>query len=52
MNSKKWIKIFVILSLIGVLFVSGINYIVDPYQQYRVKTFYIFGKKLIKNMTI
>ena len=40
MKSTKWIKIFFGLSLIGVLFVGGVNYIVDPFQQYRVKTFY------------
>ena len=31
MKSTKWIKIFFGLSLIGVLFVGGVNYIVDPY---------------------
>ena len=30
MKSTKWIKIFFGLSLIGVLFVGGVNYIVDP----------------------
>ena len=40
MKSTKWIKIFFGLSLIGVLFIGGVNYIVDPFQQYRVKTFY------------
>lgn len=40
MNSKKWIKVFLLLSFLGVGFVGGVNYLVDPYQQYRVKTFY------------
>lgn len=40
MNSKKWIKIFLGLFLFNVSFLSAINYIVDPSQQYRVKTFY------------
>ncbi|OCL91365.1 hypothetical protein [Arcobacter porcinus] len=31
MKSTKWIKIFFGLSLIGVLFLGGVNYIVDPY---------------------
>ena len=30
MKSTKWIKIFFGLSLIGVLFLGGVNYIVDP----------------------
>ena len=30
MKSTKWIKIFFGLSLIGVLFIGGVNYIVDP----------------------
>lgn len=40
MNSKKWIKILLILCVFGVGFVGGVNYLVDPFQQYRVKTFY------------
>ena len=40
MKSTKWIKIFFGLSLFVGLFVGGVNYIVDPFQQYRVKTFY------------
>ena len=40
MNSKKWMKIFFIFTLSGVLLIGGVNYIVDPYQQYRIKTFY------------
>jgi hypothetical protein len=35
-NSKKWLKIFAILSSISVLFVGGFNYIVDPYGLYKV----------------
>ena len=31
MKSTKWIKIFFGLFLFGVLFIGGINYIVDPY---------------------
>lgn len=40
MNSKKWIKILAVLCVLGVGFVGGINYLVDPFNQYRVKTFY------------
>ena len=40
MNSKKWIKILLILCVLAVGFVCGVNYLVDPFQQYRVKTFY------------
>ncbi|PLY05093.1 MAG: hypothetical protein C0625_13745 [Arcobacter sp.] len=40
MNGKKWIKIFMALSILGVSAVGIINYIVDPFQQYRAKTFY------------
>jgi|GEM_PF-3661013 len=31
MNSKKWIKVFVALSFLGVVFVGGVNFVVDPY---------------------
>ena len=30
MNSKKWLKIFIILSFLSVLFIALFNYIVDP----------------------
>jgi len=30
MNDKKWIKIFFIISLLGIVFVGSINFIVDP----------------------
>ena len=30
MNSKKWIKILLILCILAVGFVGGINYLVDP----------------------
>lgn len=30
MNSKKWIKILIVLCILGVGFVGGINYMVDP----------------------
>jgi len=30
MNSKKWIKVFVALSFLGVAFVGGVNFVVDP----------------------
>jgi len=53
MNSKKWIKIFVVFSFFGVLFVGGVNYVVDPFHQYRVNTFYKIaydgGKQRYKN---
>ncbi|OCL82517.1 hypothetical protein AAW30_01341 [Arcobacter porcinus] len=39
MKSIKWIKIFFGLSLIGVLFVGGVNYIVDPYGIYKTNIF-------------
>ena len=37
MKSTKWIKIFFGLSLIGVLFVGGVNYIVDPFNIFHTK---------------
>lgn len=40
MKSTKWIKIFIGLFLLTLLLIGGINYIVDPFQQYRAKTFY------------
>ena len=30
MHSKKWLKIFVVLSFVGVGFVGAVNYVVDP----------------------
>lgn len=30
MNAKKWIKIFMLLSIIGIGIVGGINYLIDP----------------------
>lgn len=40
MTSKKWIKLLIILFCSCVVFVCGVNYIVDPFHQYRIKTFY------------
>ena len=37
MKSTKWIKIFFGLSLIGVLFAGGVNYIVDPFNIFHTK---------------
>lgn len=39
MNSKKWIKIFLIFSLSGALFVGGVNYVADPGYIYLKKYF-------------
>lgn len=39
MNSKKWIKILLILCVLGVGFVGGVNYLVDPYGLYKTKYF-------------
>lgn len=39
MNAKKWIKIFVFLSFVGVGIVGGLNYIVDPYGLYNTNIF-------------
>jgi hypothetical protein len=39
MKSTKWIKIFFGLSLFVVLFVGGVNYIVDPYGIYKTNIF-------------
>lgn len=39
MKSTKWIKIFFGLFLFGVLFIGGINYIIDPYGLYNTKYF-------------
>lgn len=61
MNSKKWIKILLILCVLGVGFVAGINYLVDPlwtfshsnkfnakqqgFDERQQKTNYIYNKK-------
>ena len=37
MKSTKWIKLFFGLSLIGVLFAGGVNYIVDPFNIFHTK---------------
>ncbi|MGJ0338297.1 hypothetical protein [Aliarcobacter cryaerophilus] len=39
MKSIKWIKIFFGLSLFGVLFIGGANYIVNPYGIYKTNIF-------------
>lgn len=39
MNSKKWIKILLILCVLCVGFVGGVNYLVDPYGLYKTKYF-------------
>ena len=39
MKSTKWIKIFFGLSLLGILFMGGVNYIVDPYGIYKTNIF-------------
>ena len=31
MNNKKWIKILLVLCILGFAFVGFVNYIVDPY---------------------
>ena len=40
MSSKKFLKVVFALLVFGILSIGGVNYIVDPFQQYRVKTFY------------
>lgn len=47
MKSTKWIKIFFGLSLIGVLFVGGVNYIVDPSQIFNKQKEYYIGSNNI-----
>lgn len=52
MNSKKWLRIFLLFSFLGIGLVGLVNYIVDPFQQYRKSTFYkIFfgGNQRFKN---
>jgi hypothetical protein len=39
MNGKKWLKIFVLSSFIGIGFIGLINYVVDPYGLYKTKYF-------------
>lgn len=39
MNSKKWIKILIVLCVLSVGFVGGINYLVDPYELYKTNIF-------------
>jgi len=40
MNSKKWLKIFAILSFIGIMFVGGINWVMDPLWNFQHKLNY------------
>jgi len=40
MNSKKFIAFVGVFAFFIVGFVGGVNYVVDPFQHYRVKTFY------------
>jgi len=40
MNQKKWIKTSLLMAFSIVLVVGMINYIIDPFHQYRIKTFY------------
>jgi hypothetical protein len=40
MNSKKWLKIFVVLSFVGIGFIGLVNYVVDPFQHYRKAIIY------------
>jgi len=40
MNQRKWIKTSLLMAFLIVFVVGTINYIIDPFHQYRVKTFY------------
>jgi len=40
MNKKKWLKTSFITMLLMIFIIGLFNYIVDPFHQYRVKTFY------------
>lgn len=50
MNSKKWIKILLILCILAVGFVGGINYLVDPLKIFHKP--YFFKDKLNSNMRL
>ena len=52
MKSTKWTKIFFGLSLIGVLFVGGFNYIVDAYGLNSNKNKYINNLTTINNPSV
>lgn len=45
MNGKKWLKVFVVLSFLSIVFVGGVNYVVDPYGLYKTN---IIDKPKIK----
>jgi len=40
MHAKKWIKLCLLFIVFTIMIIIVFNYIVDPFQQYRVKTFY------------
>lgn len=53
MNRKKWIKIFLIFTILGISFVGGVNYVVDPGHIYFKKHFStnpdLYAKTLISS---
>ena len=50
MNSKKWIKIFIGYSFLCLIFVMGINFIIDPLKLFHEP--YFLKNKLDSNMRI
>lgn len=40
MKAKKWIKLLILILILNIIIVASVNYLVDPFQLYRVKTFY------------
>jgi hypothetical protein len=52
MKSTKWIKIFFGLSLLGILFVGGVNYVIDPGFVYYKKESEISSDEYAKNLQL
>ncbi len=40
MDEAKWLKVFFIFTIIICFIISFANYIVDPFQQFRISNFY------------
>lgn len=46
MKNKKWVRLILIVFFISSIFTAALNYIVDPFQQYRISDWYmVTGKK-------
>ncbi|QKE28425.1 hypothetical protein AACT_1246 [Arcobacter acticola] len=50
MNSKKWIKIFIAYSFLCIIFIAGINFMIDPLKLFHQP--YFFKDKLNSNMRL